>query len=194
MTGIVEELAELEREYGPTFHLDVACNDRAFWHRRAPRVCEVCMVIRRPDGRIITFTKTFYPAGIFRLMTGGVEEGERVLDALRREVVEETGLEVGVERLLAVIGYRAEDDPEGMIRFHTVAFLLREESGALGAIDPDESVGAFDAVEPAELAVLAGRLEALPDMESDALGENWRDWGHFRAVVHRTVAGILTQS
>src|SRR5262245_32555552 len=69
------------------------------------RYGEVCMVIRRPNGKLITAIKTFYPPGAFRLLTGGVQHGEPIADALMREVAEETGLDVIVRQFLAVIEY-----------------------------------------------------------------------------------------
>ena len=35
------------------------------------RFAEVCMVVRRASGRLLVFRKPFYPAGVFRLLTGG---------------------------------------------------------------------------------------------------------------------------
>lgn len=143
-----EEIADLVRRFGPTLERAVAAGTDAFW-RRQGRTREVCMVVRRPSGRLLTATKTFYPAGVYRLLTGGVERGERVLEALLRETHEETGLRVKVRRLLAVIAYRAEDaaddDPP---RFHTFAFLLDEVGGTLGATDPDERIAAYGESRP----------------------------------------------
>lgn len=44
---------------------------------------EVCMVIRRVSGRVLVFTKTFFPEGAFRLLTRGVEPGAVIEGALR---------------------------------------------------------------------------------------------------------------
>lgn len=175
---------------GPAEELDVVCNHDAYWDRiAANRDAEVCMVVRRPSGRILTFRKTFYPPGVYRLMTGGIESGEGVLDALMREVAEETGLEVHLSRPLATVRYRGSEG--GPARFQTHAFLLQELGGVLGAVDPDEHVEAFREIDPAEMRAIARELEALPDNHSDELEQNWHLWGLFRAVVHRAVADAL---
>jgi NAD+ diphosphatase len=44
----------------------------------------------------------------------------------------------------------------------------------------------------AELPVLAATLEAAPDRFDAAIGGNWRDWGRFRAIVHRVVYQALS--
>jgi 8-oxo-dGTP pyrophosphatase MutT (NUDIX family) len=66
------------------------------------------MVIRRPGGALLTAIKTFYPPGAYRLLTGGVGHGEPIEAALLREVEEETGLDVEVQRFVAVIEYHLE--------------------------------------------------------------------------------------
>src|SRR6266487_1360095 len=70
------------------------------------RIGEVCMVIRRKNGKLLTAIKTFYPPGAFRLLTGGIAHGESIEAALLREVDEETGLDVIARRFLAVIEYQ----------------------------------------------------------------------------------------
>jgi ADP-ribose pyrophosphatase YjhB (NUDIX family) len=195
--GLEAEIAELAAQFGPTAFITAAIPDGVFDPlTRYDRVGEVCMVIRRPSGRLLTFRKDLYPAGVFRLLTGGVNHGEGVQAALLREVAEETSLTVALRRLMAVIGYSAprmahEAPGEPPFLFYTFAFLLDELSGSLSAQDLDERVEAFRDVEPAELPDLAAYLEGLDDLEDRAIGGSWRSWGVFRAVVHRVVADQL---
>jgi NAD+ diphosphatase len=152
---------------------------------RSDRYGEVCMVVRRSNGRLITAIKTFYPGGCFRLLTGGVAHGETIEAALQREVEEETGLQTVIRRFLAVIVYPPQ-------RFATFAFLLDERGGELGSRDPHERIAAFREIEVAELPLLAATLEAAPDRFDDEIGGNWREWGRFRAIVHRVVYQALS--
>lgn len=152
------------------------------------RYGEVCMVIRRPNGRLITAIKTFYPPGAFRLLTGGVHHGEQIGDALLREVAEETGLEVAVRQFLAVIEYQLAGYPRG---FATFAFLLDELGGTLAAQDESERIGAFRELAVEELPELAALLDRAPDQVDPQISGSWRDWGRFRAVVHRVVYEAL---
>jgi len=64
--------------------------------------------------------------GRYALPGGFLEFGERLEDAVEREVLEETGLEAEVERLLGVYG-----DPGRDPRGHTisVAYVLRSLGG-----------------------------------------------------------------
>ena len=92
---IQSELVELAQAYGQplvqTVELDI---EKLFdpltkWDGRYG---EVCMVVRRPNGKLLLTIKTFYPRGAYRLPTGGINQEERIQNALLRETQEETGL------------------------------------------------------------------------------------------------------
>lgn len=158
------------------------------------RYGEVCMVVRQPEGTLITAIKTFYPAGAFRLLTGGIHHGEAIADALLREVAEETGLDVLVRRFLAVIEYDLPMLGPRTLRFATFAFLLDVVGGELAPQDPNERISAFRFLAVDELPALADTLEQVPDVIDPEIGGSWRDWGRFRAVVHRAVFAALRTS
>ncbi|HEV2404405.1 MAG TPA: NUDIX hydrolase, partial [Ktedonobacterales bacterium] len=177
------EMEALATEYGRPLLLEQDISAQSYVqdvarHRRF----EVCMVIRRPSGRLLVFTKTFYPDGVFRLLTGGVEPGEAIRDALLREVHEETGLRVAIARFLAVLTRTAQGTP----RFATFAFLLDEMGGELGALDPDERVQEFREVADDALPTLADTLDSLTGYSTN-LATRWDEWGAFRAATHRAV-------
>jgi len=186
------EITTLSRRLGLPLEREVALDDVAFDPVGAPdRIAEVCMVVRRPSGKLLLAIKDFYPRGAFRLPTGGIHHGEAIFDALRREAEEETGLSLAVRRFLAAITYR--DGPAGAPVFHTFAFLLDETGGTLGARDPAERIATWREIPPSELAGVAATLEAVPN-DANAEIPNWRSWGRFRAHVHRAVHDALASS
>jgi ADP-ribose pyrophosphatase YjhB (NUDIX family) len=181
------EVAELAARFGEPRRLDVAI--RPFFDpvQNPDRFAEVCMVVRRPSGKVLLSIKTFYPRGAHRLPTGGIHHGERILDALVRETAEETGLETEVRRFLAAIAYRSVSAPDGPPIFHTFAFLLDEAGGTLETRDKTEQIEEWIELEPSALRNVADRLEAVPSAHSEDIGGDWSDWGRFRAIVHRAV-------
>lgn len=185
------ELEHLAREYGKPLDIEAEVfpgfDDPI---RKRDRVGEVCMVIRRPNGKLLLSIKTIYPRGAHRLPTGGVGVGEPILEALLRETHEETGLRVTVRRFLALITYRVAGEKAPV--FHTFAFLLDETGGTLGVLDEKEQIEEYIEVDPAELSRVADRLASLPETDRGAVG-SWRDWGRFRAVVHRAVREALSE-
>jgi 8-oxo-dGTP pyrophosphatase MutT (NUDIX family) len=221
--SIEAEIASLAERYGQPRRVTAELERWYFTPMTmSDRYGEVCMVVRRPNGKLITAKKTFYPAGAFRLLTGGVGHGEAIAGALAREVAEETGLDVSVRRFLAVIEYhlattqgdgetgrRGDGEtgrglstftpspprplaPSPLPSFATFAFLLDEIGGTLHARDAGERIEAFRELEVAELPALAATLENVSDRHGDEIEGSWRDWGRFRAVGHRVIYEALS--
>lgn len=157
------------------------------------RYGEVCMVIRRPHGRLLTMKKTIYPPEGYRLPTGGINHNESIYHALLREIHEETGLEVKVQRFLAAVSYRVPAVSAAPV-FYTFAFLLDELSGTLGALDAAEQVEDFREIEINQLLDVARTLESLKGQYSKQIDGDWGDWGQFRAAIHRVVWEALQTS
>jgi len=187
------ELIDLAQRYGqPLVHIaDLGTSNQFDPLDQKDRYGEVCMVIRRKNGRLLTMKKRFYPVGAYRLLTGGIKHGENIFDALLRETEEETSLEVSVERFLAAAVYRTTTTGEKPT-FYTFAFLLNELDGTLHVQDEGEQVEEFREILPEELVERAAFLEQIHAEYSRAIGGSWRDWGHFRAVIHSLVWQALS--
>jgi ADP-ribose pyrophosphatase YjhB (NUDIX family) len=183
-----KEVAELVQRYGPLErrHYVMEIGERTFaeWQEAMcnDRRGEVALFIQRPSSNVILHTKEFYPEGTYRIPTGGIERGEDVVTAVHREAHEETGLTVSIERCLGVLEYEFRHR-EKVMPFVSYVFLLRENSGQLHPQDEGERITSFREVPLAELEAVAQNLRAI---EAD-----WRDWGHYRAIVHSFVAKVL---
>ncbi|HEX7734331.1 MAG TPA: NUDIX hydrolase [Ktedonobacteraceae bacterium] len=185
---VQSELAALAERYGePLVHFAELERTELFDPLSSrDRYGEVCMVVRRPGGHLITAKKTFYPTSAYRLLTGGIHPGEPVLDALLREVREETGLDVTVSRFLAAVAYHWPEQQDSPL-FYTFAFLLEESGGTLGALDEDERLEYFREITLAELPERVEFFNHLPHEYSPDFSIEWHHWGRFRAVIHRLV-------
>lgn len=171
--------AELEKRFGPLKRTQytLSVGRRVFEDFRCRE--EVVLAIRRSSGCFLLHTKEFYPPGIFRLPSGSIRKGESVLEALFREVREETGLEVEVERCLGVLSCELCWECR-RASFVSYVFLLREVGGTLVAQDSEELIAGFREVSPEELRDMAARLRGLKGQ--------WGDWGRLRALAHDLVA------
>ena len=182
-----KEVAELARRYGllERRHYVLEVGARVFTRWREERGdCrgEVALFILRPSGNVILHAKDFYPQGVYRVPTGGIERGEDVVTAVHREAREETGLTVAIERCLGVLEYKFRYQRE-MLPFVSYVFLLRENGGQLCPQDEGERITSLREVPLTELETVAQSLRAI---EAD-----WRDWGHYRAIAHSFAAEVL---
>ena len=94
------------------------------------------------EGKIVLIKRKNEPFKDRYALPGGiVEYGEKVEDALVREVKEETGLDVEIYRLVGV--YSDPDrDPRG--HFVSVCFVAIPKGGELKASDDAKDVALFD--------------------------------------------------
>lgn len=190
------EIEELATRYGTPRRTAVALSCTSLFDplTKKDRIGEVCMVVRRLDGRLITARKTFYPPHAYRLLTGGIAHDEPIEEALLRETWEETGLDVKVRSFLAVIVYYRVTNEQPLKTekvFVTFTFLLDEVGGELQPQDEHEKIADFKFVFPHELPALAEYFDNLSPTHDPEFDGRLKDWGQFRAVVHRIVYECL---
>ena len=179
------EIAQLGARYGAPIRqrcaLDVSHASHGWWStdKARRRDGEVVLFILRRNRKLILHTKDFYPGGVMRAPSGGIKQGEAVIAAVHREALEETGLQVSIERFLTFIEFEFHWQGQ-VVRYPSYGFLLREMAGVLQTLDPDERIAAFSEVPLSELPTIAAALEDVP--------ATWQDWGQFRAIPHRLVA------
>ena len=87
-----------------------------------------------PDGRVLLCHRRDFD--LWNLPGGGVESGELPSEAVIREVQEETGLEVAVERLVGVYGKMERDDL-------VFSFVCRIVGGELALTDESDENAYF---------------------------------------------------
>jgi ADP-ribose pyrophosphatase YjhB (NUDIX family) len=183
------EIRQLSAQYGEPVRrcstLDVTQATHQWWstNKARRRDGEVVLFIQRRNGNLVLHTKDFYPDRVMRVPSGGIKRGEAVIGAVHREVLEETGLHVAVERFFAVVEFDFHWRDQ-VIPYPSYSFLLREQEGDLKSSDPDERIVALAEVPFSELPAIARRLENVPAA--------WQDWGQFRAIPHRLVAELMS--
>jgi len=184
-SGIEEAIASFGKPEERNYCLSV--RREAFEERRrkrGKRAAEVVFFVCRRGGKFLLHTKSFYPPGAYRVLTGGIEEGEDLVAAICREAREETGLEVSIERFLGILHYRFcwNDQETG---FTSYVFLLKETGGRLAPQDSSERITGYKEVTLDEFPEIARKLEGT-------LPQGWEGWGRFRALAHRFAFEVLT--
>ncbi len=115
------------------------------------------------SGRILLVERGKAPLiGYWSLPGGGVETGERLEDALVREVFEETGLHVTADEI-ATVFERLMPDAAGGCEYHYVLidFYCTVHGGELRAGDDSSNVRWFDVDGLTELPMTAGTREVI---------------------------------
>lgn len=156
---------------------EISADGYHWWTKAAhKRYGEVVLFVRRPNGKLLLHTKETYPEHTWRLPSGTLRKGESLLTGLQREAKEETGLDLAVERFLAVVEYEFRFR-DSAIPFLSYCFLLQELGGQLQVQDPSEGISGFMEASVEDLLGVAVKLESLPGKRAD--------WGQFRAYAHR---------
>jgi len=124
----------------------------------------VSAVVADSEGRLLLQRRT--DNQLWSVPGGAVELGESVLGALRREVLEETGLEVEVDRLIGVYSSPdylvAYDDGEVRQQF-SLAFACHVTGGSIETSSETMDVQWFPPDDLATLDLSAGAARRIDD-------------------------------
>ncbi|MEM1994494.1 MAG: NUDIX hydrolase [Nitrososphaerales archaeon] len=107
----------------------------------------------KKDGRVLLVKRRFEPSREKWSIPGGlVELGERVKDAVKREILEEVGLEIKLIKLIDVVD-NITRDKDGRIRFHYILsdYLAAPKGGVLKGNEEVLDIGWFTPEEASKL-------------------------------------------
>ncbi len=123
------------------------------------------VILREADtGRQVLLVERGNPplAGLWSLPGGGVETGERLENAIVREVMEETGLEVAVDSI-ATVFERIMPDKAGQCEYHYILidFFCSVQGGEMRAGSDSRGVAWFDIASLSSLSMTEGTLAVI---------------------------------
>jgi len=140
---------------------------------------EIAIDVRNSQNEILLHTKTFYPNNSYRILTGGVEADEPVLECLERELAEETGLKFDECFLSAVVLYEFRHRNE-TLSFSSYLFRVSVNKDIPIVQDESERISGFRWADVEQFEKATRHLENLQP-------ERWHDWGRMRAALHRII-------
>jgi len=149
MIGIVhvtdEVLAPLRRRFGEPAGFEwtggITEREHALATYNPARMHDVTLFILDPSDRIALIRKPHFADGIWRPPGGGVKPGEDFVAGAEREALEETGLQVRLERYLVAARASFLYEP-GDVPWRTHVFLARTDDVELAPQDPEEIAAA----------------------------------------------------
>jgi len=138
---------------------------------------DITLYIRKGEEFVVN-AKHFYPAGLFRAPSGGIEPGEDLVEGAKREAIEETGSIVELERYILRIGVEFFCEDEA-VQWTSHVFLADFISGDLSQRDTRE-------IREVSLASLNDFDHFGEVMRASSIGGF-----HYRAYLHDQVRELL---
>lgn len=198
-------IAEAARRYGrpKRGRFTAECTSAHFDFIRSTqkrdRAHDVTLYVLKDD-QLVVNAKHFYPQGMFRAPSGGLEPGESLEDGIARELMEETGCQATIERFLLIarvtfvrgetgrlLDVGMEDEPAvstisesaDTIDWTSYVFQLRFSGGDFAFTDHRE--------------IREVSLARLEDFERFSQFKRDSDNGglHYRAALHDVVRDLL---
>lgn len=173
-----QELYELSQAYGiplqRTYHIEADEYIRSYrWRKESDRRAEVVFAIQGSNQKLWMHHKKHYPDHLSRLPSGGVGWHEGIYDALLREIDEETGLAVQIQRFVGLLEYHFHHNGSTR-KFASYIFHVRSRESPI--IPDTGEIYAFRAIRPSQLLQLSADMRNM-------LGDR-RGWGQWRSLAH----------
>ncbi len=130
------------------------------------------------DNKVIVTAKHHYPKGLYRAPSGGLKPGEKFIDGVNREVYEETGCRVKLDKYILQVN-AAFSFGRRYIPWRTHVFTAQYISGTIKPVDIRE----ISETRLARLAEFESYKKIISGMESGGL--------HYRARLHDEVLKFL---
>lgn len=183
------ELDDLEKQFGilNIYKVILGFGEKHFryWYelinKRQDRRGEVALIVQNNKNQVLLHTKDHYPEGVYRIPTGGINFGEKVIDALHREIFEETGFKILSSKFLALLLYEFRYRGEA-IPFISFLFKVKPNGVNPRVQDENEKISDFRWIEQSRVGEIAAELRNLP--------EAWEEWGVMRAIPHEIVRDL----
>lgn len=131
--------------------------------------------------------KGFFPDGIVRMIGGGIDENEEMLEAAIRETEEESGLKLDADRFIPLLQVQVEGKFDGETFTHTVYiyFLQLDKENPVSGDDVSDIIR----MNEEEYRQLVANYFALANdhfMEYPGGKFSWGDYGRVYGFIHET--------
>ena len=180
-----ETIQELSEQFGHpkevsfSYEISVEEFERIKSSQKNGREHDVTIYIRKDD-KFIVIAKHFYPQGLFRAPSGGINPNEDFIAGAKREVLEETGCEVSIQKFLLQTHVQFKlVNSDKVINWHSYVFLAEYISGDFQFTDTNE-------IREVTTVTLAEYEKFSATMRSTSIGGL-----HYRADMHDVVKQLL---
>ena len=115
----------------------------------------VAAIVEDSEGRLLMVEESSHGKIVFNQPAGHIEENETVIDAVRRETLEETGWEIEPLHLLGIYVYKA---PANGVTYYRFCYRARPVRKVTDRLDSD--IIAAHWLQPEQIAALGHQLRS----------------------------------
>lgn len=174
-----------------TFHIDI---EKPFSNLTLSD--HVLIMIKTANGKLVVSRKDSYPPGIWRLIGGKIDKKEKLADTAKRELLEETQLNIPSSRITYIAAIRGEatdaDFNEYALTSHIYLINLKPSEEPKASDDIDE----LQAIPPQAFADLIETYRALSPnswvYKNGYKKFSWYDYGQYYAAVHQIALDLVS--
>lgn len=184
MAYVTEEMiagmaARFGAPYERSFHFDVTAKEvaRIKSSQKDGRDHDVTLYVSHAD-RLLVMAKHIYPPGLYRAPSGGLKPGESFEHGIAREIAEELGCVIALDRFLLRTAVRFQHD-NNWVDWRSFVFLAHYVEGDFNYTDHHE-IREVAQVPWSDFAKF-GRMMRATDLGGL----------HYRASLHETVVELL---
>lgn len=145
------------------------------------------ILIRDETGKLLLGREDgFYPPGIFRMIGGGIDTGEAVIDGTIREIEEELGLNVKNDELIELAEVELEGVYQGNV--YTTKINVHYLKVRLSECVANDDVSELISCTEEEYSELVNRFFQLRDdhiYKKDDFEFSWGDYGRAYGFLHK---------
>ncbi len=155
----------------------------------------VLILIKNSKDMYLFGVKKFYPKEIKRMIGGGVDKGEEVLEAAVREIQEELGISVLQSELQSLAEFNISGNHKGEV-FKTSIFTCYLDIDDKAYI-PGDDVSAVTEFTEVECQGIAREMMSVDETSFFENGENsfsWADYGKVYGYVLKQSLTVLQES
>lgn len=145
----------------------------------------VMVAIFDRDNRLFLSRKNAYPSDVYRIFGGGIEGKELPLEAAKRELLEETNLDIAPIPVEVFNFTLKEIETGGKYVFQTHLYRANLQTKQ---IEPGDDVDGMRVFTKEDILELLTVYQELSDVLVTPLPEEtfaWKDWGIVFGVIHR---------
>lgn len=144
----------------------------------------VVILLRDAQARwVLAHKKTFYPEGIVRMIGGGINDGEHPAEAATRELAEETGLSIDLQKLVPLVHAEVTGHLPQHQTVQTSIFVFYAQVSQ--DLQPQDDIDQLAYLSDRDLNDLVKKYHDLPQtpLDNQTLA-TWQDYGQIWGPVH----------